>query len=118
MRPKQLTLAETGFEKHRKVTRRAQFLAEMNTVVPWAQLIGLIEHFIGRVEERLFQAQALPRQLDRIELTPFAGAAHEVERLPGRPRGVEYEVSILRSGEVTAAFWLRTSREVSPVERG
>ena len=33
----------TGFEKHRKVTRRAQFLAEMNQVVPWSRLMDLIE---------------------------------------------------------------------------
>jgi IS5 family transposase len=33
----------TGFEKHRKVTRRAHFLAEMNQVVPWSRLLALIE---------------------------------------------------------------------------
>lgn len=33
----------TGFEKHRKVTRRAQFLTEMNQVVPWVRLLALIE---------------------------------------------------------------------------
>ena len=35
--------AVTGFEKHHKVTRRAQFLAEMEQVVPWARLMALIE---------------------------------------------------------------------------
>lgn len=34
----QLTLAGTGFEKYTKVTRRAQFLAEMDRVVPWRDL--------------------------------------------------------------------------------
>jgi IS5 family transposase len=38
---KQQTLA--GLEKYSKTTRRAQFLAEMNRVVPWAELCGLIE---------------------------------------------------------------------------
>ena len=33
----------TGFERHRKVTRRAQFLDEMNRVMPWARLLALIE---------------------------------------------------------------------------
>ena len=33
----------TGFEKYGKTTRRAQFLAEMEQVVPWAQLCALIE---------------------------------------------------------------------------
>ena len=42
---KQITLAVTGFEKHRKVTRRAQFLTEMNQVVPWSRLLALIEPY-------------------------------------------------------------------------
>jgi transposase, IS5 family len=40
---KQMTLAATGFEKHAKATRRAQFLAEMERVVPWGRLCALIE---------------------------------------------------------------------------
>ena len=40
---KQLTLGSTGFEKYSKTTRRAQFLAEMERVVPWAELCALIE---------------------------------------------------------------------------
>ena len=39
----QLTLAGTGFEKYTKVTRRAQFLAEMHRVVPWRELCARIE---------------------------------------------------------------------------
>lgn len=41
---KQLSLVETGFlPKRGKVTRKAEFLAGMNTVVPWSRLEGLIE---------------------------------------------------------------------------
>jgi hypothetical protein len=40
---KQLTLASNEFERFRKATRRERFLAEMNTVVPWAELCALIE---------------------------------------------------------------------------
>ncbi|OGT82163.1 MAG: transposase [Gammaproteobacteria bacterium RIFCSPLOWO2_02_FULL_61_13] len=40
---KQITLASTGFEKYGKTTRRAQFLAEMERVVPWAELCALID---------------------------------------------------------------------------
>src|SRR5512132_1578420 len=40
---KQMTLGSTGFDKHAKATRRAQFLAEMDRVVPWKQLCALIE---------------------------------------------------------------------------
>jgi len=43
MKNKQMTLASTGFEKYGKTTRRAQFLAQMDAVVPWAQLCSLIE---------------------------------------------------------------------------
>jgi IS5 family transposase len=39
----QTTLATTGFEKYTKTTRRAQFLAEMDRVVPWRALCGRIE---------------------------------------------------------------------------
>jgi transposase, IS5 family len=38
---KQQTLA--GFEKYGKTTRRAQFLAEMERVVPWSELCAVIE---------------------------------------------------------------------------
>ena len=38
---KQQTL--TGFEKYGKTTRRAQFLAEMERVVPWSELCAVIE---------------------------------------------------------------------------
>jgi IS5 family transposase len=41
---KQQTLAmASGFEKYGKKTRRAVFLEEMEQVVPWAQLVALIE---------------------------------------------------------------------------
>ena len=39
----QLTLVGTGFEKYAKTTRRAQFLAEMDRVVPWRELCARIE---------------------------------------------------------------------------
>ena len=45
-RMKQLSLAETGFlPKAGKQTRKAVFLAEMETVVPWSRLESLIEPF-------------------------------------------------------------------------
>lgn len=43
---KQLSLAETGFlPKAGKQTRKAVFLSEMETVVPWSGLESLIEPF-------------------------------------------------------------------------
>src|SRR5688572_27119576 len=43
MRPKQGTFAEGSFERYRKPTRREEFLAQMNQVVPWEKLTALIE---------------------------------------------------------------------------
>ena len=40
---KQKTLATLGFDKYAKTTRRAAFLAEMERVVPWAELCALVE---------------------------------------------------------------------------
>jgi IS5 family transposase len=40
---KQMTLAGAGFDRYGKTTRRATFLAEMETAVPWRQLCRLIE---------------------------------------------------------------------------
>ncbi len=43
---KQQTMAvAAGFEKYGKATRRAAFLAEMEQVVPWAELARWIEPF-------------------------------------------------------------------------
>ncbi len=44
-RPRQATFAASGFERHRKVTRRERFLAEMDRVVPWKELCSVIEPF-------------------------------------------------------------------------
>src|SRR5262252_6288713 len=40
---KQVTLATVGFERYGKTTRRATFLGEMERVIPWSALCGLIE---------------------------------------------------------------------------
>ena len=42
---KQQTLATNDFEQFRKPTRRDKFLAEMNTVVPWVDLVAVIEPY-------------------------------------------------------------------------
>ena len=42
---RQQTFAEAGFEKHRKPTRREQFLDDMERVVPWDDLCAIIVPF-------------------------------------------------------------------------
>ena len=39
----QQTFADASFERYRKSTRRERFLDEMNRVVPWADLVAVIE---------------------------------------------------------------------------
>jgi len=41
----QISLANTGFELVTKRTRKREFLDEMNLMVPWAELVALIEPF-------------------------------------------------------------------------
>lgn len=50
MREKQATFAEVGFEQYRKRTRREQFLAEMEQVVPWTELCAVIEPHYPKVQ--------------------------------------------------------------------
>lgn len=45
MSMKQISLAATGFELVTKRTRKRVFLDEMNLVVPWTELVGLIQPF-------------------------------------------------------------------------
>jgi len=47
---RQKTLAEEGFEKYRKPTRREQFLNDMDQVIPWRELCDAIEPFYPRPE--------------------------------------------------------------------
>lgn len=42
---KQISLANSGFELATKKTRKREFLDEMNLVVPWAELVALIEPY-------------------------------------------------------------------------
>lgn len=47
---KQQTL--TGFERYAKTTRRAQFLADMQVIVPWAELTAVVEPFVLSEDQR------------------------------------------------------------------
>ena len=47
---KQMTLAATrGFEKHNRATRKAEFLARMEGLMPWAEFCALIEPHYPKV---------------------------------------------------------------------
>jgi transposase, IS5 family len=40
-----------GFERYVKSTRRAQFLADMQVIVPWAEPTALVEPFYPKISE-------------------------------------------------------------------
>jgi IS5 family transposase len=42
---RQQTLADEGFERYRKPTRREQFLNEMDKIIPWGGLCEVIEPY-------------------------------------------------------------------------
>ena len=46
----QQTFAEVSFERYRKPTRRERFLDEMNRVVPWIELVAVIEPVYPKAE--------------------------------------------------------------------
>lgn len=48
---KQITLSASGFDRYAKTTRRAEFLAQMERVVPWAKLCALVEPYYPRAGE-------------------------------------------------------------------
>ncbi len=47
----QQTFVDVTFEQYRKPTRRERFLDEMNRVVPWADLVAVIEPVYPKAEE-------------------------------------------------------------------
>ena len=48
---KQTTLGSTAWALKTKVTRRAQFLTEMDAVIPWLRLLAVIEPHSPRAEQ-------------------------------------------------------------------
>jgi IS5 family transposase len=46
----QQTFADASFEQYRKPTRRERFLTEMNRVIPWAELVAVIEPVYPKAE--------------------------------------------------------------------
>ncbi|CUS33555.1 hypothetical protein COMA1_11218 [Candidatus Nitrospira nitrosa] len=78
----QQTFAEVPFEQYRKLSRREQFLNEMNRVVPWAELMTGIEPVYPKTD-----GPGRPLAADRSH----AAAAVSTTALPpvrsGRRRG-------------------------------
>jgi transposase, IS5 family len=60
---KQTTFASLAFERKKKQTRRERFLAEMDVVVPWAALLGVIEAHYPKAGRRGRPPMALETML-------------------------------------------------------
>ena len=60
---KQLTFASQAFDAKKKTTRREKFLAEMEAVVPWSELLGVIEHYYPKSGNRGRQPMPLATML-------------------------------------------------------
>jgi len=64
---RQESFADEKFEKFRKVTRKEQFLDEMETIIPWKSLAVVIEPFYPNPE----RTARPPIGIDRTLLTHF-----------------------------------------------
>jgi IS5 family transposase len=49
MKQTTLSIASKGFDRHSKTTKRAAFLARMETLVPWSEFCALIEPYYPKV---------------------------------------------------------------------
>lgn len=65
----QQTLA--GCQKYGKTTRLAQFLAEMDRVVPWLELTAVVDAVVAAVEER--NSYALMPSAEGLASPPLIG---------------------------------------------
>ena len=55
----QTLAAQTGFEKYGRKTKRERFLEEMEQIVPWAELQGLVEpHYLKGENGCLFSLRS------------------------------------------------------------
>jgi len=60
---RQQTLADNGFEKYRKQTRKEQFLAEMDRIIPWQELTAAIKPYYPKPEGAGMRPVGIERML-------------------------------------------------------
>ena len=63
---KQRSLAESGYERRAKLTKRQRFLTEMDAVIPWSRLIALVEPVQPKLGVRGGRASSPPETMLRI----------------------------------------------------
>jgi transposase, IS5 family len=134
---KQVALAMTGYFDKGKTTRREQFLAEMNQVVPWTRLCALIEpHYPkgspagGRPPlplERMFRIYCLQQWYnlsdpgaeealyDSLTLRRFAGVCTDADVIPDETSILNFR-RLLEKYELSARLFAEINTYLS--ERG
>ena len=78
----QQIFADVPFEQYRKPTRREQFLNEMHRVVPWADLVAVLEPVYPKAD-----GPGQPPSYSNLELPLFSGG--DVRNVTGRFKTVE-----------------------------
>jgi transposase, IS5 family len=131
---KQASLSMTGFFDKGKKTRREQFLAEMEQVLPWAQLYALIEPRYpkgsragGRPPlplERLFRIYCLQQWYnlsdpgaedalyDSIALRRFAGVCTDADVIPDETSILNFR-RLLEAHDLSAKLLVRINTYLS-----
>lgn len=100
---KQLSFAQAEYEGKKRVTRRAKFLGEMEEVVPWERLVGLIEPHYPKSGGRGRPPLGLEKMLRMYFLQQWYGLADEA-----------LEDEIYESRAMIGFLGLDTSRENVP----
>jgi hypothetical protein len=87
---KQVTFALMAFENKKRQTRREKFLGEMEAVVPWSELLGVIEPHYPKTGHRGRQPMGLPTMLRVYFVQQWYGLSD-----PGREDAL-YEIESIR----------------------
>ena len=102
---KQLTFSAKGFDRYSKTTRRAAFLAEMEEVVPWADICALIEPFYPKPGNG-----RPPYGLDRMLRIYFLQQWFNLSD-PGVEEALyDLRRCVISPGSISAASWRPTRR--------
>ena len=95
----QRTFAEMAWEKKGKVTRREQFLAEMNAVVPWRRLMAVMQQWFDlsdpAAEDAIYDSESIRR---------FVGVELSEDRVPDETTILRFR-HLLEKHDLTEAIF-------------
>jgi hypothetical protein len=111
----QTLAAQTGFEKYGRKTKRERFLEEMEQVVPWAELQGLVEPHYPKGENG-----RPPVGLDRFTAATLSNsnAPKGPITLEWREKGRRVRLSVGKNAQDAAARRQRKEAELNALNQG